>query len=657
MALADYNLRYELPFKDVDGNQWRVRIYDRDEAGSVERLWGTGNPVSIYYEGDEDLSSGIIGSSCTIRVYGRPDTAGTSDLSQFFVSDEERFYVKVEYAPDGSTYSTYWTGFLFQDEYTEYITSDPYEVELIALDRLGTIKDSMNDLGYSPSENPTLISIVQSFVDKTKLELTITEETGISAENGNVTSFLTDQTVSAQTFLLEDEFVEMVSVNEVVSSLALSLNCRVWQQEGKLYFSSMFSRWSESLDFSVPSDVISVENGLSARHRSSKKITNISIQIGSKNILSNPSFELDAIDDTTPTGWSKPAANTSATISVSNTTVAEGSTQSLETINNRISDSTFNDASTSNKNGLYCLLETNTENISLDSTGIADKLQCVLEFSYFIDNTLTSEPYELRFSMSRDNSAGTELFYNWETGVWSTDFAYSFFDAESSGKWDNLNLNFYLNASFFGTSNTPITLRLHTMNYSDEGLSDVVVYYDNFSIRLYNFNGGGSTFLYPFTVSDKYLNISSDQDTDVKTDSTSIELMMGVTNVATGLETIRTSSNGIEILKGKILGQYVNSSTTIPEDVFFKDDATDTFSPLPSELLRLRVKLDEDSRKVYSGTFATKRVDDSSWTPIFFGDKFTIAYTGYSDAKINTFTRFGFEIKENRYNIDAINLP
>ncbi|MBL4880954.1 MAG: hypothetical protein JKX82_06485, partial [Oleispira sp.] len=101
MALSSYHLRYELPFKDVDGNQWRARIFDRDEAGSVERLNGTGNPVSIYYEADEEFKKGIIGSSCSINVYGVPNLEGGSDLSQFFTSDEERFYVKIEYTSNG----------------------------------------------------------------------------------------------------------------------------------------------------------------------------------------------------------------------------------------------------------------------------------------------------------------------------------------------------------------------------------------------------------------------------------------------------------------------------------------------------------------------------------------------------------------------------
>jgi len=91
--------------------------------------------------------------------------------------------------------------------------------------------------------------------------------------------------------------------------------------------------------------------------------------------------------------------------------------------------------------------------------------------------------------------------------------------------------------------------------------------------------------------------------------------------------------------------------------VFFKDNIIDTFIPLPTELMRLRTLLDSTSKKVYSGVFATKRVGDNSWTPIFFGDKFTIAYSAYTDSKVNLFTRFGVELKENRYNIDAINLP
>jgi len=659
MALADYNLRYELPFKDVDGNQWRVRIYDRDEAGSVERLWGTGNPVSIYYEGDEDLSSGIIGSSCTIRVYGRPDTAGTSDLSQFFVSDEERFYVKVEYAPDGSTYSTYWTGFLFQDEYTEYITSDPYEVELVALDRLGTIKKGLNTLGYGADDNPTLKDIVQSFIDETKLELTLSEGTGILTENGAVSSFLTDQRISTESFLLENSFVEMENISDVVSSIALSLNCRVWQQGGQLSFKTLSRGFIEFPTFSVPNDyVISVDDNLSVRHRSSKKFTNISINVGSRNLLTNGSFETDALNDTTPTGWTKPAANTLATIEVSDEAIAEGSNQSLKTVNNRISDSTFDAASTANKNGQYCLLETSSEDTKMFRNILSsDAFLGSVGFSFFINNANNIEPYEIRFSMSRKDADGVDLYYDWELKKWATEFKYSFFDASSDGEWIDLDLEFYLLSNWFvdndETSIEPIVFRIHTMNYSDAGgLSDVQVFYDNFYLRLYNGGVINDAALLPDT---NFFNLSSDQNTDTKSGSTDLELLCGLTSAEVIFLTVVYT--GIGKLNGKIKGQYINDSTGFAENVGFKDALTRTYQPLPSELMRLRVKLDEDSRKVYSGTFATKRVDDNSWIPIFFGDKFTISYTGYTDYGLNGFTRFGVELKENRYSIDAINLP
>jgi hypothetical protein len=130
---------------------------------------------------------------------------------------------------------------------------------------------------------------------------------------------------------------------------------------------------------------------------------------------------------------------------------------------------------------------------------------------------------------------------------------------------------------------------------------------------------------------------------------------MGVTTAE--LKFLTIVADGFSKLNGKVLGQYINTSTGFADDVGFQDEITVSYQPLPSELMRLRTKLDESSKKVYSGTFATKRVDDTSWTPIFFGDKFTIAYNEYTDPKVNGFTRFGFELKENRYAIDAINLP
>lgn len=652
MALIDYNLRYELPFKDIDGNQWRVHIYDRDNAGSVERLKGTGDPVSIYYEGDEEFTKGIIGSSCAIRLYGTPNMDGTSDLSQFFTSDEERFYVKVEYTSDGVNYLTYWTGFLHQDEYIENITSDPYMVELIALDRLGTIKTKGHMLGWQADTALSLGIIVDTFSNETKLELTSEFSTGMLTENGQNLGFLRDQFVWGETFLDgDDEWVQMISISEVVSNLALSLNCRVWQEAGKLKFKSIKPQLAETPKWSLPQTITQIDDNLYARHLPARRVTNISIQTKGKNQFQNASFEEDALLSPTVTHWFKPAANTAASIEVSDEAVDSGSNQSLKTINNRISDSTFEGASLSTKLNAYTLLETESKNISF---GVLDELQGILKIKFFVNNTNPSN-YELRFSMERNNNL-EDKYYDFSAGNWTSSFKYSFFNAESTGEWQEIEIPFVMfGDNFYNTgANTsgdePITFRMHTMNYDDSGsLSNVQVFFDNMQLKVYNADGDARTAFLPET---RFYNLSTDDDTSVKTGSIDIDLNMGITTAETRIDALL--SNKFYLMDTKVLGQFVNLNTENPEDVGFNDTVSPSYIPLSVLLMELRRELDESSKRVYSTTLATKK--GAGWEPIMFGDRWFINYTGHSSGTLG-FTRFDIDVKGNRYRIDAIKLP
>lgn len=648
MALIDYNLRYELPFKDVDANQWRVRIYDRDNAGAVERLKGTGDPVNIYYEADEEFTKGIIGSSCSIRVYGTPNMDGTSDLTQFFTDDEERFYVKVEYFQNG-TYKTYWSGFLHQDEYIENITSDPYEVELVALDRLGTTDTTGDELGWFADTPLVLSDIVNRYILETGLEFTLEESTGLSTQNGQSLSFLRDQFVWGETFLDGDgEFFKMKSISEIVSNMAIALNCRVWQQEGKLMFKSVKPQLATIANWTLPSSLDQIGDDLYARHLAAKRVTNISIQTASKNLLKNGSFEENAVLSTSPNYWSKPVSNSLASIEVSDEAVNDGSTKSLKTINNRVSDSAFNSSTLSQKLGQYTLLQTTTQNIDF---GYFDDLQGILKVRFFVNNTDNEEPYEIRLSLMRNNNI-EDKFYDWETGSWGASFNYAFLDSESDGSWKELELpfvmygwNFY-NSTTNISGSTPITLRIHTMNYKDDGsISNVEVFYDNMELRLYNANGDTRTAILPDT---RFYNLSTDDDTSSKTGSIDIEIDQGLTTAETRVDTIL--ANKFYLLNNKVLGQYVNLVTGNAEDVSFNDSVLPLYRPLPSLLMNLRRDLDEKSKKVFSATLATKRVDGQRLLTIGEGLAAGASYTDVSQPGLSIDSDFlNFSLSHSGY--------
>ncbi len=663
MALSSYHLRYQLPFKDVDGNQWRVQIYDRDNSGSVETLNGTADPVQIYYEGDEDFKKGIIGSSCEINLYGVPDLIGGSDLSQFFTSDEERFYVKVEYEVGSSgAYETYWVGFLHQDEYIEYITADPYEVKLVALDRLGTLETTLDSLGYHYDDNIDLITVFNELVAASKLEFDIEENTFMRTENGYTSSFLSENEITLQSYMeSEDDFVKMKPVREVAADIALSLGSRVYQSKGKLMVRSIakgFDLGLNSTTLTIPTDIQPVNDDLQARHVPAKRVTNVAYNVRSKNILTNPSFEKDVVGDTTPTGWTKPS--TSGSIEVSDTLVQEGSNKSLKIIANRISDSTFNGASVSTKNNQYCMLQTTSEPFftGTDAFGGDISLFGILDFSYFINNTADST-YEFRISLETTNGTDT-LYYNWESGTWTTSFKHTFIDVKTTGEWEDKSLEFVLNGnSIHGiTANqggtNPIVLRFHTFNY-EEALSNVQIFVDNFSMRLYNASGSAKTAMLPDT---KYFNASTDDDTTTKSGAIDLELMGGITTVEVEINSFLQNSE-FYLLYGKVTGQYINKSTGNPEKTDFYDNIIATYLPMPDTFVSYRRSLDESSKEVFSSTLATHRVTDNSWRPIHFDDYLNIDFGAsvYQSLNSKAFSRFSFQLKDNRYRVDAINLP
>jgi hypothetical protein len=209
-----YGVKYRLEFSDVLGNGKKVEILQDGYTGDVLPMIGTGNPVQIKWESDDDFYKPIIGSSCTLNLIVTDDVS----YDDFFRGNEEEYRVQIYYdrhmidsfqdrvestatnagrievfecieneftqgntitsdfrnrvrndggilenldcigneITDSRTYdwAIFWEGFLYLDNYSEAITSTPYEISLQALDGLGLldINDSraLNTLFVNP---------------------------------------------------------------------------------------------------------------------------------------------------------------------------------------------------------------------------------------------------------------------------------------------------------------------------------------------------------------------------------------------------------------------------------------------------------------------------------------------------------------------------
>jgi len=194
-----YGVKYRLIFSDLLGNGKKVEILQDGYSGEVLPMIGTGDPVQIEWEGDDDFYQPIIGSSCTINLLVTDDVS----YDDFFKGNEEEYRVQVYYdrhlidsfqdrveaiatnagriesfecieneltqentlisdlrnrvrndggvienldcitneLTDSKTYNwqTLWEGFLYLDTYSEALASTPYEISITALDGLGLL--------------------------------------------------------------------------------------------------------------------------------------------------------------------------------------------------------------------------------------------------------------------------------------------------------------------------------------------------------------------------------------------------------------------------------------------------------------------------------------------------------------------------------------
>lgn len=156
-----YGVKFELFFQDVEERRFKLEILKKGYSGSVYPLTGTGKPVEIIWTGDDDIYSPIIGSRCKINLFCTP----TSNYDDFYKGDEREYLVKVlkfestgyfwefeqvswdvydanwdEQTGGQNFYQPIWEGFLVVDRFKEQMIHKPFEMNLEAVDGLGTLE-------------------------------------------------------------------------------------------------------------------------------------------------------------------------------------------------------------------------------------------------------------------------------------------------------------------------------------------------------------------------------------------------------------------------------------------------------------------------------------------------------------------------------------
>ena len=176
-----YNVKYRLVFSDEIGRPIKVEILKKNYEGAIQDVIGTGNPLTIKWDGDDDIYKPIIGSRCIIELFVTDDI----DYDEFWRYDEREFKVRVfkstalegeitwDTAPfvydltdnnwdnqvEGAApfFERIWEGYVVADRFIEAMTPKPYPIKVEAIDGLGTL-----DLFDTPINLETAGDVVEN---------------------------------------------------------------------------------------------------------------------------------------------------------------------------------------------------------------------------------------------------------------------------------------------------------------------------------------------------------------------------------------------------------------------------------------------------------------------------------------------------------------
>ena len=191
-----YGEKFSLSFTDVRGNNRKLSILKKNYTGSVLPLVGTGDPVVIKWDSNDDVFTPIIGSTCELNLY----VTSSTNYDDWYDADEREYKVQISTGdvsgspqwdteetefqsknitwddPLGTGFEFYWEGFLVVDQSKQLIMTEPSPIQIVASDQLGLLEgytapdsaitlDSSNEISMSSQSNfDTLFYLIKQIL-------------------------------------------------------------------------------------------------------------------------------------------------------------------------------------------------------------------------------------------------------------------------------------------------------------------------------------------------------------------------------------------------------------------------------------------------------------------------------------------------------------
>ena len=208
--MASYGTIYEFRFDDINGDDVDIFIAKKNYTGSVTRRALGRTPIL-----KRERSGNILGTSLEIYAECRVD----GEFAQLYTSSADEFRVEVY-----KRQNLLWRGFVSPELYSEPDIAPPYDVQIIATDGLGELKDALFSQNLLSLHNH-----LDNILEHTGLVLPIDIVSSLSWD---------DQQVNHSPYtLLTDTGIDLSnriddSCYDVLQDILRSLNACITQQDG-----------------------------------------------------------------------------------------------------------------------------------------------------------------------------------------------------------------------------------------------------------------------------------------------------------------------------------------------------------------------------------------------------------------------------------------
>ncbi len=366
--MATYGVKYELKFSDNRGHKRTLEILKKDYEGDILPIIGTGSPVIIRYENQDDFYNPIIGSSCDInlkvtdnvsydefanfneREYkvrllaGQEDDTITVNSPLWEVANTNWENTETLWA-SGDVFTVYWEGFLVFDNYIEELVSSPYDITLRAIDNIGTldsynapygnvnVSDIGNILVSSGDQNnyDSAFYYLKEILKLTGLEFDIYIQNNIRRKifgvvNNQALTLFHDILINE--FALTDDFVRKNAKDDLKEILIVT-NSRIFQANASWYIISNHNYYDKSVVYD-PSSIFDTTTTTTVEPESPSQPTTETTQ-------EQPDTTQEVDSTTIPIGTNEDVVSTVPLLSTNSATNITATTATLnaEILDNR----------------------------------------------------------------------------------------------------------------------------------------------------------------------------------------------------------------------------------------------------------------------------------------------------------------------------------